>query len=74
MHLVDTFSSFYTSKVEEKQTNKLVKGFGLVVFVCAIGIIFFTLKQNYNQNNTELVQIDKDKSKKIEKKAEEKKL
>ena len=71
--LVDTFSSFYTSKVEEKQTNKLVKGFGLVVFVCAIGIIFFTIKENYNQNNTELVQIDKDKSKKIEKKQEKKK-
>tara|TARA_B100000579_G_C22845236_1_gene863955 strand:+ start:607 stop:2142 length:1536 start_codon:yes stop_codon:yes gene_type:complete len=71
--LVDTFSSFYTSKVEEKQTNKLVKGFGLVIFVCAIGIIFFTLKENYNQNNTELVQIDKDKSKKIEKKQEKKK-
>ena len=44
-----------------------------MVFVCAVGIIFFTLKENYNQNNTELVQIDKDKSKKIEKKAEEKK-
>ena len=44
-----------------------------MVFVCAIGIIFFTIKENYNQNNTELVQIDKDKSKKIEKKAEEKK-
>ena len=29
--LVDTFSSFYTSKVEETKTNKLIKGFGLVV-------------------------------------------
>ena len=47
--LVDTFSSFYTSKVEETKTNKLVKGFGLVVFIFAIGIIFFTLKENFDQ-------------------------
>ena len=45
--LVDTFSSFYTSEVEKTKTNKLIKGFGIVVFVCAIGIIFFTLKQKY---------------------------
>ena len=43
--LVDTFSSFYTSEVEKNKTNKLIKGFGIVVFVCAIGIIFFTLKK-----------------------------
>ena len=31
--LVDTFSSFYTSEVEKTKTNKLIKGFGIVVFV-----------------------------------------
>ncbi len=71
--LVDTFSSFYTSKVEETKTNKLVKGFGLVVFIFAIGIIFFTLKENFDSNNTQLVQAEKDKSKKIEKQKEVKK-
>ena len=71
--LVDTFSSFYTSKVEETKTNKLVKGFGLVVFIFAIGIIFFTLKENFESNNTQLVQVEKDKPKKIEKQKEIKK-
>ena len=71
--LVDTFSSFYTSKVEETKTNKLVKGFGLVVFIFAIGIIFFTLKENFDSNNTQLVQAEKDKPKKIEKQKEIKK-
>ena len=71
--LVDTFSSFYTSKVEETKTNKLVKGFGLVVFIFAIGIIFFTLKENFESNNTQLVQVEKDKPKKIEKQKEVKK-
>ena len=65
--LVDTFSSFYTSEVEKTKTNKLIKGFGIVVFVCAIGIIFFTLKETFDENNiTQTVQIEKDKSKKIE--------
>ena len=49
--LVDTFSSFYTSEVEKTKTNKLIKGFGIVVFVCAIGITFFTLKENFDENN-----------------------
>ena len=65
--LVDTFSSFYTSEVEKTKTNKLIKGFGIVVFVCAIGIIFFTLKETFDENNiTQTVQIERDKSKKIE--------
>ena len=69
--LVDTFSSFYTSKVEESKTNKLVKSFGIIIFVCAIGIIFFTLKENFYQNdNTQLVQAEKEKPKKIEKNKE----
>ena len=73
--LVDTFSSFYTSEVEKTKTNKLVKGFGIVVFVCAIGIVFFTLKENFNTNNvTQLIQDEKDKPKKIEKQKEVKKL
>ena len=42
--LVDTFSSFYTSEVEKTKTNKLIKGFGVAVFICAIGITFFSLK------------------------------
>ena len=72
--LVDTFSSFYTSEVEKTKTNKLIKGFGIVVFVCAIGIVFFTLKENFNENNvTQLVQVEKDKPKKIEKQKEVKK-
>ena len=71
---VETFSSFYTSKVEESKTNKLVKSFGIAIFICAIGIIFFTLKENYNQNDkTNLVQIEKEKPKKIEKQKEVKK-
>ena len=71
--LVDTFSSFYTSKVEETKTNKLVKGFGLIVFVLAIGIIFFTIKENFDQKNNQLVQVEKDKPKKIEKQKQVKK-
>ena len=66
--LVDTFSSFYTSEVEKTKTNKLIKGFGIVVFVCAIGIVFFTLKENFNEENVnQLVEVEKDKIKKIEK-------
>ena len=50
------------------------KGFGVAVFVCAIGIIFFTLKESYNQNDKDqLVQIETEKPKKIEKKSEVKK-
>ena len=72
--LIDTFSSFYTSEVEKTKTNKLIKGFGIVVFVCAIGIVFFTLKENFNTNNvTQLIQDEKDKPKKIEKQKEVKK-
>ncbi len=72
--LVNTFSSFYTSEVEKTKTNKLIKGFGIVVFVCAIGIIFFTLKENFDGNDaTQLVQVEKDKPKKIEKQKEVKK-
>ena len=72
--LVDTFSSFYTSEVERTKTNKLIKVFGIVVFVCAIGITFFTLKENFDENNaTQLVQVEKDKPKKVEKQKEVKK-
>ena len=71
---VETFSSFYNSKVEVAKANKLVKGFGIAVFVCAIGIIFFTLKEEYNLNEkTKLVQVEKEKPKKIEKQKEVKK-
>jgi len=71
---VEIFSSFYTSKVEVAKANKLVKGFGIAVFVCAIGIIFFTLKEEYNLNEkTKLVQVEKEKPKKIEKQKKEKK-
>ncbi len=45
--LVETFSSFYDATVDRSQANKLVKGFGVVIFICAIGIIFFTVKENY---------------------------
>ena len=70
----NTFSSFYTSEVEKTKTNKLVKGFGIVVFVCAIGIVFFTVKENFDKTNKiQIVQIEKDKSKKIEKQKEVKK-
>ena len=70
--LVDTFSSFYTSEVEKTKTNKLIKSFGIIVFVCAIGIIFFTFKENFHQNNvTQSVQVEKDKPKKIEKQKKE---
>jgi len=72
--LVDTFSSFYTSEVEKTKTNKLIKGFGIVVFVSAVGIVFFTLKENFNENNvSKIVQVEKDKPKKIEKQKEVKK-
>ena len=65
---VETFSSFYNNKVEQSQTNKLVKGFGIIVFISAIGIIFFTVKENYNQSDkTKLVKVEKEKPKKIEK-------
>ncbi len=71
---VNTFSSFYNSEVEKTKINKLVKGFGIAVFVCAIGIVFFTLKENFDKTEKiQLVQIEKDKSKKIEKQKEVKK-
>ena len=71
---VDTFSSFYNSEIEKTKTNKLVKGFGIVVFVCAIGIVFFTLKENFDKTNKiQSVQIEKDKPKKNEKQKETKK-
>ena len=72
--LVNLFSSFYTSEVEKTKTNKLIKGFGIVVFICAIGITFFTLKENYDgKDETQSVQVEKEKTKKIEKKKEVKK-
>ena len=70
---VETFSSFYNSKVEVSQANKLVRGFGIAVFICAIGIIFFTVKEKYIQSDKpKLVQIEKEKPKKIEKQKEAK--
>ncbi len=72
--LVNLFSSFYTSEVEKTKTNKLIKGFGVVVFICAIGITFFTLKENYDGSNvTESVSVVKEKPKKLEKQKEVKK-
>ncbi len=72
--LVDTFSSFYTSEVEKTKTNKLIKGFGVIVFVCAIGIIFFTLKENFDEKKTvQSVSVDKEKPKKVQKQKEVKK-
>ena len=70
--LVDTFSSFYISEVEKTKTNKLIKGFGIVVFVCAIGITFYTIKENYDGNNiAQSISVEKDKPKKIEKQKKE---
>ena len=72
--LVDLFSSFYTSEVEKTKTNKLIKSFGIVVIICAIGITFFTLKENYDGNNViQSVKVEKDKPKKVEKQKEVKK-
>ena len=42
--------------------------------MCAIGITFFTLKENYDGNNiAQSVQVEKDKPKKIEKQKRSKK-
>mgnify|MGYP001223773921 CR=1 FL=1 len=72
--LVNLFSSFYTSEVEKTKTNKLIKGFGVAVFICAIGITFFTLKENYDRSNvTQSVSTGKEKPKKLEKQKEVKK-
>ena len=69
--LVDLFSSFYTSEVEKTKTNKLIKGFGIVVIVCAIGITFYTIKENYDGNNiAKSISVEKDNPKKIEKQKE----
>tara|TARA_B100000900_G_scaffold413607_1_gene438013 strand:- start:612 stop:2138 length:1527 start_codon:yes stop_codon:yes gene_type:complete len=66
--LVDTFSSFYTSEVEKTKTNKLVKGFGVLIALVAVGIGFFTLKENFEfKNKTQIVEIEKKEPKKIEK-------
>ena len=71
---VETFSSFYNSTIEQSKANKLVKGFGIVVCVCAIGVIFFTLKQNYiDDGKPKMVQIEKEKPQKIEKQKQVKK-
>ena len=70
--LVDTFSSFYISEVEKTKTNKLIKVFGIVVFVCAIGITFYTIKENYDGKNiTQSIPTEKDKPKKVEKQKQE---
>ena len=72
--LVNLFSSFYNSEVEKTKTNKLIKSFGIAVFICAIGITFFTLKENYEGSDvTQLVPVEKEKPKKIEKQKEVKK-
>ena len=72
--LVNLFSSFYTSEVEKTKTNKLIKGFGVVVFICAIGITFYTLKENYNGSKViQSVKVESDKPKKVEKQKETKK-
>ena len=72
--LVNLFSSFYNSEVEKTKINKLIKGFGIAVFICAIGITFYSLKENYDGNNiTKSVKVEKDKPKQIEKKKEVKK-
>tara|TARA_X000000368_G_scaffold418865_1_gene420420 strand:+ start:602 stop:2125 length:1524 start_codon:yes stop_codon:yes gene_type:complete len=72
--LVDTFSSFYNSEIEKTKTNKLVKGFGVLVALFAVGIFFFTLKENYNsKDKTQTVKIEKQEPKKIEKQKEVKK-
>ena len=70
---VETFSSFYTSKVEQSKTNKLVKGFGIVVFLCAIGIVIFSLKEKFDQGNNIQVKVEKEKPLKIEKQNKAKK-
>ena len=72
---VETFSSFYDTKVEVSRANKLVKGFGAVIFICAIGVIFFTLKENFDPSDKpQVVEIEKEKSKKIDKPKEAKKI
>ena len=72
--LVNLFSSFYNSEIEKTKTNKLIKGFGIIVFICAIGITFLTLKENYDGNYVnKSVKVEKDKPKKIEKQKEVKK-
>ncbi len=72
--LVNLFSSFYNSEVEKTKTNKLIKSFGIVVFICALGITFFTLKENYEGSDvTQSVPVEKEKPKKIEKQKEVKK-
>ena len=69
--LVDTFSSFYISEFEKTKTNKLIKVFGIVVFVCAIGITFYTIKENFDRKNiTQSIPVEKDKPK-IEKQKQE---
>ncbi len=62
---VEIFSSFYTSKVEESKTNRLVRNFAIGVFICAIGIVFFTVKENYEKENVNFVQIKKEPKEKI---------
>ncbi len=72
--LVNLFSSFYTSEIEKTKTNKLIKGFGIAVFICAIGVTFYTIKENYDENNvTKSFKVEKDKPKKIETQKEVKK-
>jgi len=72
--LVNLFSSFYTSEVEKIKTNKLIKNFGIVVIICAIGVTFFTLKENFDGNNLfKSVKVEKDKPKKVENQKEVKK-
>ena len=61
-----------SQKNEKTKTNKLIKGFGIVVFVFAIGITFYTVKENYDGNNvTQSISVEKDKPKIIEKQKKE---
>ena len=62
---------FYISEVEKTKTNKLIKGFGIVVFVCAIGITLYH-KENYDGKNiTQSIPVEKDKPTKVEKQKQE---
>tara|TARA_A100001011_G_scaffold400036_1_gene511877 strand:- start:5633 stop:7087 length:1455 start_codon:yes stop_codon:yes gene_type:complete len=64
----DLFSSIYNPTIEVKKANQIVKVFGIFIVVVAIGVIFMTLKENYNE--PKLVKNKAIEKKQVDKKAQ----
>ncbi len=62
------FSSMYESKFEERKIKKIIASFGYAIAILTIGIVGFSLIENYKFNEREIVVEKKEKLVKSEKK------